>query len=123
MTARAQQITKAKFIAQAAIGGGAAATDVEAMIRAFGLAEPVVCPELQSAFGGSDTDFYLVMREITSNDLGAWLYTVREPFAILFYGPQTDAQLARIREYQWMTEGRNGVTPGHPFLMFKCSAS
>lgn len=122
LSARAQQLTNAKFIAQVA-GSGAASADVEAVIRNFGLGQPVVCPELQSAFGGSDTDFYLCMREITSNDLGAWLYTVREPFTVQYYGPQTDAQLARMREYQWMTEGRNSITPGHPYLMFKCTGS
>lgn len=122
LSARAQQLTNAKFIAQLA-GSNAATADVEAIIRNFGLGQPVVAPELQSAFGGSDTDFYLCMREITSNDLGAWLYTIREPFTVQYYGPQTDAQLARMREYQWMTEGRNSITPGHPYLMFKCSAS
>jgi phage major head subunit gpT-like protein len=118
LVSRAYQLTNAKFIAQAA-GSGAASADIEAVIRAFGLGQPVVCPELGAAFGGSDTDFYVCMREITSADLGAWLYTVREPFTIQYYGPQTDAQLGRIREFQWMTEGRNSITPGHPFMMFK----
>lgn len=122
LTARAFQLTNAKFIAQAA-GSGAAPSDIEAIIRAFGLGQPVVCPELGSAFGGSDTDFYVCMREITSAELGAWIYTVREPFTIQFYGPQTEAQLARMREYQWLTEGRNSITPGHPYMMFKVTGS
>ena len=123
LTARAQQITNAKYIAQAA-GSAAGSGDVEAVIRNFGLGQPVEVPELSSAFGGSDTDYYLAMEEITTgNELGAFNYVEREPFSVLYYGPQNDAQLARIREFQWMTEGRNVVSPGHPFLLFKCRAS
>lgn len=123
LTARAQQITNAKFIAQAG-GGGAGSADVEAVIRNFGLGQPIECPELAAAFpGGSDTTYYLAMEEITSNELGAWCYINREPFAITYHGPQTDAQLARIRKFQWTTEGRNVVTPGHPYLLFRGQAT
>jgi hypothetical protein len=55
MAARAAQITSAKYIAQAATGGGAAPADVEAVVRSWGLGEPIVAPELGAAFGGSDT--------------------------------------------------------------------
>ncbi len=125
MTARAQQITNAKFIAQAAAGTGAGGSgDVEAMIRNFGLGQPVEVPELGAAFvGGSDTTWYLGMEDILSNELGAFSYVNREAFSVLYYGPQNDAQLARIREYQWTTEGRNAVLPGHPYLLFKCQAA
>lgn len=122
LTARAQQITNAKFIAQAA-GSAAGSGDVEALIRNFGLGQPVECPELGSAFGGSDTTYYLGMEEITSNELGALVYVDREPFSITYHGPQTDASLARIREFQWTTEGRNVVGMGHPYLLFRAEAS
>lgn len=123
MTARIQQLTNAKFIAAMA-SGGAGSTDVSMLIKAYGLGEPVEAPELQSAFaGGSDTDFYLCMEPITSDEKGAWLYSLREAFSVLYYGPQNDAQLARIREFQWTNEGRNEVVPGHPYLMFKCASS
>lgn len=119
MTARLQQITNAKFIAQAATGGSAGSADVEAVIRNFGLGQPIEAPELAAAFGGSDTSYYLVMSEITSSELGAMLYVNREPFTVIYHGPQTDAQLARIREFQWTTEGRNVVQPGHPYMLFR----
>jgi hypothetical protein len=122
LAARAQQITNAKFIAQAA-GSAAGSADIEAVIRNFGMGQPIVCPELQSAFGGSDTDFYVGMREMTSNPLGAFVYSNREPFSVVYHGPMTDAQLARIREFQWMTEGRNTVMAGHPYLLFKVAGS
>lgn len=123
LAARAQQITNAKFIAQVAAANAGGSGDVEAMIRNFGLGQPIEAAELGSAFGGSDTTYYLAMEEITSNQLGAFSYIQREPFSVLFYGPQNDAQLARIREYQWLTEGRNSILNGHPYLLFQCKAS
>lgn len=122
LTARAQQITNAKFIAQAA-GSAAGSGDVEAVIRNFGLGQPIEAAELGSAFGGSDTTYYLIMEEITSDELGAFTYVNREPFSVVYHGPQTDAELARKREFQWTTEGRNVMGTGHPFLFFRCQAS
>ena len=122
LTARMQQITQAQFIAQAASSGGGAG-DVAAVIRNFGLGTPMEAPELGSAFSGSDTTYYLLVEEITSNELGAFVYVDREPFSMIFHGPQTDAQLARIRKFQWLTEGRNTVGNGHPYLMFRCQGT
>lgn len=120
LMARAVQITSAKFIAQAA-NSAAGSADVEALIRYIGLGVPVQCDEFASTFeNGSDTTYYLVMEEITSNELGAFVYVDREPFAIIYHGPQTDAQLARMRVFQWTTEGRNIVGAGHPYLLFRC---
>lgn len=122
LTARVQQITSAQYIAQAAASGGGSG-DVSAVIRNFGFGAPVECPELGSAFGGSDTTYYVAMEEITSNELGAFIYLNREPFSITYHGPQTDAELARMREFQWTTEGRNVIGTGHPYLLFKCAAT
>jgi phage major head subunit gpT-like protein len=122
LVARAQQITNAKFIAQAA-GSAAGSGDVEAVVRNFGFGQPIEAPELGSAFGGSDTTWYLLMEEITSDELGAFIYVDREPFSVVYHGPMTDAELARKREFQWTTEGRNVVSPGHPFLLFQCLAA
>lgn len=123
LTARAQQITNAKYIAQVAATNAGGSADVEAVIRNFGLGQPIEAPELSSAFGGSDSTYYLAMEEITANQLGAFAYIEREPFSVLYYGPQNDAQLARIREYQWLTEGRNSILSGHPYLLFRCQAT
>ena len=122
LTARMQQLTNAKFIAQAAAAGGGSG-DVEAVIRNFGLGEPIEAPELGSAFGGSDTTYYILAQEITSDQLGAIVFMEREAFSVLFHGPQTDAQLARIRLFQWTMEGRNTANPGHPYLMFRCQGT
>jgi hypothetical protein len=124
LAARAQQITNAKFIAAMAGTNAGGSTDIESMVRNFGLGQPFEMPEISSAFtNGSDTTYYLLMEEISSNPLGAFTYVNREPFSIVFHGPTTDAQLARLRRFQWTTEGRNNVGTGHPFLIIKCMAT
>lgn len=124
LVARAQQITNAKFIAQIA-SSGAGSGDVEAVVRNFGLGQPIEVPELSSAFGvaADDTNWYLLMEEITTNELGALVYVDREPFSIIMHGEMTDAELARLREFQWTTEGRNVVGYGHPYLLFRAKAA
>lgn len=122
MAGRVAQITDAKFIAQAATGG-AGSGDVEAVIRRLGLATPIQAEELAAAFDGSNTDYYLLAEQIQTSRLGAFTYVNREPFSAVYHGEMTDAQLARIRELQWTTEGRNIVGAGHPYLLFKCSAT
>jgi len=122
LTARFQQLTQAQFIAQAAATGGGSG-DVSAVIANMGFGTPIEAPELGSNFGGSDTTYYVLAQEITSDELGAFVYLDREAFSILFHGPMTDAQLARLRKLQWTTEGRNTCQPGHPYLMFRCQGT
>ncbi len=122
LTAIAQQLTQAQYIAQAAASGGGSG-DISAVIRNWGFGQPVECPELAAAFGGSDTTYYVLAEEITTNELGAFVYVDREPFQMIMHGEMTDAQLARTRELQWTTEGRNVVGAGHPYLMFRCQAT
>jgi len=122
LTARFQQLTSAQFLAQAASSGGGSG-DVQAVIRNQGLGEPIEAAELATAFGGADDTYYLLAQEITSDELGAFVYVDREPFSTIFHGPQTDSELARIRKFQWTLEGRNTVGAGHPYLMFRCQAT
>jgi phage major head subunit gpT-like protein len=119
---RATLLLNAKSIVQSA-ATGALAGDVEAVISYLGLGQPIQADELGAAFGGSDTTYYILAEEITSNELGAFAYVDREPFSVLYHGPMTDAELARKREFQWTTEGRNTVGAGHPYLLFRCEAT
>ncbi|AKF06073.1 Mu-like prophage major head subunit gpT family protein [Sandaracinus amylolyticus] len=122
LMARAVQLTNAKLIVQSA-ATGALAGDVEAVIQYMALGQPIQAEEFGANFGGSDTDYYLACEEITSDELGAFVYVDREPFQVVYHGPLTDAELARMRELQWTTEGRNTVGPGHPYQLFKCRAT
>lgn len=122
LTFRLEQLTQAKFIAQAAAAGGGA-SDVEAAIRRNGLGTVIEVPELGAEFGGSDTTYYVLTETITTNQLGAFIYVDRQPFSINFHGEMTDAQLARMQKMQWTVNGRNTVGAGHPYLMLRCQAT
>ena len=128
MTARAQQLTNAKFIAQAAATGGGAG-DISAIISNWGQAPPVEVQEFGANFtytmddgttaSGSDTDCYLAVEQVTSSQLGALVYVEREPFKINYYGEMTDADLGRKNDFEWHCKGRNVTGYGHPYLLFK----
>ena len=114
-------LTQAKFIAQAATGGGAAVADVQALIAALGLALPIQADEL--AGWENDTTFFVACEQISASQIGAMIYLNRESYKINYYGPQTDAELSRRQELEWHCIGRNGIGPGLPYLLFKCKAA
>lgn len=116
---RAQQLTNAKFI-----GGALGSTDVEAVVRNWGVGQPYVAPELGAGFtNGSDTSYYITCEQLTANELGGVYYSEREPFGIVYNDQMSDAQLARANELQWLERARNVVGYGHPFLTFKIKAA
>lgn len=117
-----QQVTNAKFIAQAASSGGGSA-DVESVIRNWGVGDPIICPELGSVFGGSDTTYYIAAETISSDPLGAIIYGNRSPFEVVYNTGMTDAELNRANKLQWSIRGRNTTSYGHPFLLFKVKAA
>jgi phage major head subunit gpT-like protein len=120
MFPRAVQLTSAKFLAQVA-GSGAGSGDVEALIKALGFATPTMVDEL--AGFESDTTFYVACEQVSSSQLGALVYGLREPFRINYYGVQDQVQLDRMQELEWHCLGRNVCRPGHPYLLFKCKGS
>lgn len=120
MFPRAVQLTNAKFIASAASSGGGS-SDVEMLIKALGYATPQMADEL--AGFESNTTFFVACEQVASSELGAAVYQEREPFYINFYGAMTESQLNRLDELEWQCKGRNAVSGGHPFLLFKCKGS
>jgi Mu-like prophage major head subunit gpT len=120
MFPRAVQLTSAKFLAQVA-SSGAGSADVEALIKALGFATPKMADEL--AGFESDTTFYVGCEQLSTSQLGAVIYTEREPFAINYYGTVDQAVLGRAQELEWQCHGRNVVSAGHPYLLFKCKGS
>ena len=117
---RLVQLTDAKFIAQAA-GSGAASADVAALIKALGYATPVMCDEL--AGFENDTTFFIAAKNIGASQLGGVIFTEREAYKINYYGKVDQAVLSRAQELEWHCQGRNVVSPGHPYLLFKCKGS
>jgi len=112
--------TQSKMIAMSAASGGGGA-DVSLVVSAFDL-EVIKVPEFAATMGGSDTAYFIGCEDV-GGELGAFVYSNREPFNISYHGPLTDAQLASKREYEWIPHGRSVVGPGHPYLMFRCNAT
>lgn len=132
MVMRAQQLTGAKFIAQAA-ASGAGSADVSMLATAWGMAAPQEVVEFGAAQSytlengatvtGSDTTFYIACEEVATSQLGALVYVNREPFSTRFYGELTIAELGRMNQLEYQMKGRNTAGYGHPYLLFKCKAS
>lgn len=117
---RVVQLTGAKFFGMPAAGGVASA-DVEAIIKSLGYGTPTMVDEL--AGYENDTTYFIACENVQSSQLGAVLYTQRAPFTITYYGVQDQAQLDRAQELEWHCIGRNSVSAGHPYLLFKCKAA
>jgi len=122
---RVVQLTSAKFLAQAASSGGGSG-DVDALIKALGYATPILVDEL--AGFESDTTYFVGMKQRVGSQLGAAIYTERQPFSIKYYtgaggGTGVDALLNRAKELEWHVDGRNSISPGHPYLLRKCKAT
>jgi phage major head subunit gpT-like protein len=137
MNPRAQQLTGAKFIAQAG-ASGTGTGDIEAVIRNWGQAPPIEVKEFGanykytlpdgSTVTGDDKTAYLYVEQITERQLGALVYVDREPFGITYYtgrggGTGVDAVLDRADELEWHAKGRNSTGYGHPYLLFKLKGS
>lgn len=123
LRARAVQLTGASLIAQAAVSGGGGA-DVTPIISDWAMDKPIEAPELAASLGGSDTSFYILANEVASDDeLGAMIYQIREPFSVLYHGMEASDKLARNRELQWLSQGRNAVGYGHPYQLFRVDVS
>lgn len=123
LTKRAQELTNAKLVAAAAASGGGS-QDVEAVIRNWGIGQPIECDELGAAFtNGSDTTYYVLVEQLGQGELGPLTYLNRDPFQVIYNDHMTDAQLARINELQWTIRGRNVVGYGHPYLLFRCKGT
>jgi hypothetical protein len=98
------------------------------MIQMLGMGQPVMCPELGLAMGGSDTTYYVAAKQAETSLLGALTYIEREPFAVRYYtgdggGTGVDADLDRRQEYEWHCQGRNVSGVGHPYLLFRVLAA
>lgn len=121
---RLQQLTNAKFIAQSAGSNAGGTGDVEAIVRDWGIGQPVIAPELGAKFtGGSDTTYYLICEEAGSDEMGALIYGNKEPFQVIYNDQMSDAELARANQLQWLIRGQNVVAYGHPFLVFRVQAT
>lgn len=153
MAPRVRELTKAKYIAQAAATGGGSG-DVEALIFGWGLGEPMVAqefaattsyPNVQVATAdpttgaitmkdagtvtGSDTTYYLICQEMSTTQLGGLLNVQRKPFKVTYYSGDSPGStglsetLDRANELEYHVQGRNAPQYGHPYTIIRVDAS
>ena len=124
LNTRVQQITNAQVVAQDAPGGGGGGGNIEAVVRDWNFEQPIKATELGAGFtNGSDTSYYLVAEQITSDELGALVWGEREPFGVQYHDTMSDAELDRANELEWIVRGANVGQYGHPYLLFKCKST
>lgn len=115
------QLLDAKFIASVA-GSGAGSMDFSGYTSRMGYGKVTEAPELiESEY---DTSYYVVVEQLGSSELGAFVYLNREPHSIRYYtgrggGVGVDAILDRSDTLEWHASGRNGTGYGHPYLLIK----
>ena len=131
LTARAQQLTNARYIAQAAGSSGGGGADISAIIANWGFTQPLEAQEFANPgtsplFDGANSDlvWYLICEQISSTQLGGLVYVDREPFRVTYYtgsggGTGVAAVLDRQRRLEWHTQGRNVGGYGHPYVIFR----
>jgi hypothetical protein len=141
MQGRVNQLMDADFLAYAAASGGGSA-DVRPILRKYNLMEPVEAKELGSAITytfmgpaglpvtvtGNDTTYYIVCREASETQLGAFLWNIRLPFTMNFYTGEggsegVDAVLGRSEDIEYHYKGWMAVNTGHPYSIFRFRGS
>lgn len=65
--------------------------------------------------------YYCGVEDMLSDELGAFVFSEREPFSLKTYGPMTEAVLNRMKEFEWHLDGRNTAAFGHPYLFYRCT--
>lgn len=121
---RVQQITGAKFIAQAATAGGGSG-DVSAIISNWKFEAPICVDELGAGFpNGDDTSWYIVAKQGgTASELAPVVYVERETFNIVYHDGMSSSELLKANGLEWVLRGANNVHYGHPYQMFKAKAA
>lgn len=119
MSGRIQMLTQAKVLARTFGSTSGASQDYEPIIQKLGLATPIEAPELAAAYGGSDTDCYIVCKDIVAGDIGGLVYSVIDPFEIVYHSEVDSPEFRKARKLEYWSRGRNVMAVGHPFAIFK----
>lgn len=85
------------------------------MLTEYGFETPITLPELDS----NPTHFYIGCEDLLSDELGGLIYSDREPYVMNSYAATSQADLQRMKQFEWTLDGRDGSTYGHPFLLYK----
>jgi phage major head subunit gpT-like protein len=97
---------------------GASADNMLASMTDYSFLPPIIEP----GFASEPHVWYLavpIVAEEESPMRGALVYQEREPFVLSTYTDMTDAELARVNQFEWNYEGRSEAQYGDPFLLYR----
>lgn len=137
-----QLLDAASYIPQQSAGGAGSALTRE-VLKKFQLAEPQKVKEFDgnrsytfmgpngtpSTVTGSDTTYYVVCREASTTELGAFLLNQRLPFTMQTYSGEgggvdgIDAILGRSNDIEYHNQGWFAVNPGHPYAFHQVNST
>jgi hypothetical protein len=102
-------------------GGGSGSNEFRGQIQKLGYAKNFLCPE----FDSEPTNFYVIVKQVATSQLGGVVWSEREPVGINTYFPQSgqNVDIARSNTCEGIARGRATPGYGHPFLIFKCCGS
>lgn len=79
--------------------------------------EVIASPELDGETAGT---YYIGVEDMLSDELGAFFWSELEAFSMQTYGPMTEAALGRMKQFEWLLDGRNQGVYGHPYMFYRC---
>lgn len=107
--------TALQFAAQQMVGAGVLGLTTNILTNQN--LEVIVNPLLD----GAPTTYYLAVDDMMSDDLGAFIWSEREPFTLRSYSMLDESALNRRDELEWTMKGRNSAQYGHPYLIYQCT--
>lgn len=113
---RLKELTGAQFFGQ---GGSGTTASADNVLRGYGFAPPTVAEELS----GEATVWYVGCEDITSTEVGGFIFQERKPFALTSYQGDNQYQLDLRDEFAWHYKGRNRGAYGHPYLFIRVEPS
>jgi len=98
---------------------GGAAGSMENVVSRYGI-EPVIADELPSdGTGIGENGVYYLFAEQIDAEGGGLIYSKRSDYELTSYQSETQIQLGRRKEFEWLYDGRNAGQYGHPYLVFR----
>jgi hypothetical protein len=84
----------------------------ENVITSYGI-EPLIASELNEL-----GVYYLVCKWVPGGG-GPFIFQSRKAYTLTTYAPETQVELARRDGFEWKFKGRNGISYGHPYYIFR----
>lgn len=76
--------------------------------------EPVCADELSVEAG-----VWYLGAELMPGEGGPFIFQEREPYYLTSYTADSQVELNRRKQFEWLYDGRNAAAPGHPYLFFR----